>query len=273
MLNLVPPRALGQRGVDAVCVTHLHGDHVYGLPGLLSSMTLGGRTRILHLLGPPSLRDFIEATLTITSARSSFELRYVVLPEGPSINPVLSLRDLNIYSLPLRHRIEAYGFCVSSPPQLRRLRPGVVDQYKIPYSSIEGIKRGADLTVGPLTVTNLELTCDPHPRQTFAYLTDTAPLDAWPASWPTPDVLLHDATFSPADASLAAASGHSTTAQAAAFAKTSGAATLLLSHASVRYGREQCELLAGEADAIMASGEPGNHAQARWAVQGEQFDI
>lgn len=268
ILTQVPPRALGQRGLDAVCISHLHGDHVYGLPGLLASMSLAGRTRSLHLLGPPQLAAYVEAVFSFTSASSPFELLYSALPKGASQTPVLTLRDLVIDTLPLRHRVEAYGFCVSSLPPLRRLKPGVVARYAIPYERIDEIKRGVALAMDESTIPNEALTLDPHPRQAVAYLTDTAPLDAWPEHWPKADILLHDATFAPADAQLALQTGHSTTAQAAAFAKTSDAATLLLTHGSVRYSPEEREAMARDANILLRG-----HSKVRWAVEGEVVDI
>ena len=268
ILTQVPPKALGQRGLDAVCISHLHGDHVYGLPGLLASMSLAGRTRPLYLLGPPALAAYVEAIFSFTSSSSPFELLYSVLPEGPSQTPVLTLRDLVVDTLPLRHRVEAYGFCVSSPPPLRRLRSGVVERYAIPYERIDEIKRGSAFATADATISNSQLTLDPHPRRAVAYLTDTAPLNVWPALWPEADVMLHDATFAPADESLALQTGHSTTAQAAAFAKTSGAATLLLTHGSVRYSPEEREAMARDANILLRG-----HPKVRWAVQGEVVDI
>ena len=272
ILTQVPPKATGQRGLDAVCISHLHGDHVYGLPGLLSSMTLAGRTRPLALLGPPALRDFVSAVLGLTSSHGSFELLYPVLPKGPSSGAVLELRDLVIYTLPLIHRVEAYGFCVSSPTPLRRLRADVVERYGIPYDLIADIKAGADLPTDTGAIPNATLTLDPHARQTVAYLTDTSPLDGWPGGWPTPDLLLHDATFAPEDEDLAQQTGHATTLQAAAFAKTINARTLLLTHGSVRYSPEAREAMARAADASLSSGTTGR-TSARWASQGEVIEL
>ena len=265
-LNKLPPKQLGQRGLDAVCVTHLHGDHLYGLPGLLTSMTLGGRTRALTLLGPPRLRDYVAAVLSITEARLGFEVDYPTLPEQPSPEPVWRSRDLTVRTLPLRHRVRAYGFCVSTPVTGRRLRKGVVEAYGIPYGQIADLRAGGDFLCEDGTVVpNTALTLPPEPTRTLAYLTDTAPLDAWPTRFPTPSLLVHDATFAAGEEALAEKTGHSTVTQAAAFAKTSGAGELLLTHCSVRYSPEERVRMAAAAEEVFEG--------ARWAVEGEVVEV
>lgn len=265
-LNRLPPRQLGQRGLDAVCVTHLHGDHCYGLPGLLTSMTLAGRTRDLALLGPPRLRDYLGGVFAATGARLGFGLHYPPLPHAPSPDPVWSCRDLEVRALPLRHRVTAFGFCLSTRPTGRRIRAGVIERYGIPYALVPQLRGGEDYVLPHgETLANEALTLPPPPRRTLAYLTDTAPLPAWPAVLPRPAVLVHDATFAPGAEALAARTGHATATQAAAFAKTAGAGALLLTHASVRYGPAELATVAAAAREVFP--------ETRWAVEGEVVEV
>ena len=262
----LPPKQLSQRGLDVVCVTHLHGDHCYGLPGLLTSMTLAGRTRALTLLGPPRLRDFLEGVFASTGARLGFDLRYPPLPDEPAAQPVWRSRDLEIRPLPLRHRVAAWGFCVSTTDDGRRIRGEALATYAVPYAAIPALRAGEDyVSPNGQRVPNDALTLPPPPRRTLAYLTDTAPLDGWPPQLPRPTLLVHDATFASDAADLAARTGHATTTQAAAFAKTSGSDALLLTHASVRYGPDELEASAAAAREIFPA--------ARWAVEGEELDV
>ena len=245
----------------AVCVTHLHGDHVYGLPGLLASMALEGRTRPLTVVGPPGLPAFLAAVAAVTDAHDpGFEVRHVTADDDEPRRDVLVLPDLAVHTVPLRHRVRCVGFCVGARERGRHLRPGVVERYGIPYTEIPALRRGADFAPadGP-PVANADLTTPPDPPRSVAYLTDTAPLDRWPGAWPPPTVLLHDATFAPEDRALATETGHSTVTQAAAFAKAAGADRLLLTHLSVRYGNRAALLT--QAREVFAN--------ADWAVAGE----
>lgn len=258
----LPAKLLSQRGLDVVCVTHLHGDHVYGLPGLLTSMTLAGRKRALTLLGPVGLHDFLTQVLASTHARLGFEIHYPTLSNSPVGAPAWTNRDLEIAAVPLRHRVPAFGFCVSTTDAGRKLRPGVVDDYGLPYAVIPSLRAGDDYVASDGNAyANELLTLPPPPRRSLAYLTDTAPLANWPATLPTPTVMVHDATFASHDTALATETGHSTPTQAAAFAAAAGAGRLLLTHVSVRYSpAERVEMARRAAEVFPA---------ARWAIEGE----
>ena len=273
ILTRLPPKALSQRGLDAVCITHLHGDHVYGLPGLLTSMSLAGRRRRVRLIGPTGLSGFVAAVLDASSAHLTFEVDYLPCPQQASTSPLLRLPDLTIASLPLRHRIEAHGFCVSTTEIGRRIRPDVVRDLGIPYERIPHLRNGEDLHLGGVVLANADLTLPPHPTRSVGYLTDTEPLDAWPESWPAPDLLFHDATFLDRDVALARKSGHSTFGEAAAFAKTCNARSLLLTHTSVRYA--DTELEEGLAAIKGQYGQPvkQRNPEVRLATQGETIEL
>ena len=240
----------------------MHGDHLYGLPGLLTSMTLAGRKRALWLVGPAGLQSYLESVFRWSHARLGFDLRFVTLPSADyeAGRALLTLPELELHACPLRHRIESFGYLVHTHQPGRRLQPGVVADLGIPYAEIPAIRNGADWRSASGTVyANDALTLDPHPTRSIAYLLDTAPLDAYPSSWPPPDILVHDATFAPEHADLARETGHSTVDQAAAFAKTSGAGRLLVTHRSIRYADPESLLTAARAV----------FPQTRWAVDGE----
>ena len=256
---------LADRGLDVVAITHLHGDHVYGLSGLLTSMTLAGRTRALHLVGPADLPDFVADTLRHSRAHLGFACTYTDADGARHLDDdTLGLPDLKIAAVPLRHRIPAFGYVIASRSRGRRLRPGVVERLEIPYAHIPLLRAGSDWTdTNGVVHANDTLTLPPHPTRVLAYLTDTAPLETWPPDWPAPDCLVHDATFAADDAQLAAATGHSTVAEAAAFAKTCRAGQLLLTHRSVRYGDPEALLPAARAI----------FPRTRWARDGETIVV
>ena len=258
------PNGLSYAKLDAVLISHLHGDHVLGLPGLLSSLALQGRKKPLILCGPPDLEPFLLSVARYTQLHQSFELTFI----SPSISEptldVLSIGSLRVSTLPLKHRIEALGFVVSTIPAGRKIRTGVVEKFAIPYSSIPSLRKGADFNHPTLgTIPNADLTLESSPSRTVAYLTDTSPLPAYPIGFPSPDILIHDATFSETDKELAIKTGHSTVVDAAAFAKTCQAKKLLLTHLSQRYS-SQTPLLE------TAKSEFENSA---WAIQGNTYEI
>ena len=224
--------------LDAVCITHMHGDHLYGLPGLLTTMALAGRQRSLTLLGPASLRDYVAAVLRFSHAHLTYPIDYLSASSVSPQRDVLHLRDLSISTLPMQHRIEAAGFSVSERDKGLSLKAGIVERLGVPYHLIPDIRAGADITLPTgQHLANRELTQVPSPRRSLLYLSDTAKLGDYPPDWLAPTLLIHDATFFPGEEALAQKTGHSTTAQAAAFAKTCGAERLLLTHVSARYDK------------------------------------
>ena len=250
--------------LDAVCITHTHGDHVYGLPGLLTTMALSGRRAPLDLIGPPPLRAFLDAALAHSHAHLTYELRHHPAGLATPRGAVLAYRDLEVSTLPLRHRVPAVGFRVSTTDKGLRLREGVVERLRIPYATIPAIRRGGDFEAPDGTVhPNSALTRSPAPARSMVYLSDTEPLWAYPSTWPPPTLLVHDATFAAADAPLARKTGHSTVVEAAAFAKTCGAERLLLTHTSARYGDR--DALLAEASATFGTTE--------WAQPGATYAL
>ena len=146
------------------------------------------------------------------------------------------------------------------------MRPGVVQDYGIPYAAIPVLAAGEDFRLPDGAWLRSDgLTLAPDPKRTVAYLTDTAPLAAYPEDFPPPTLMLHDATFAAGAEQLAGDTGHSTATQAAAFAKTAGAASLLLTHRSVRYGPDET--------AAMATDARRAFAPTRWAEEGESVEI
>ena len=237
--------------LDVVCISHMHGDHIYGLPGLITSMELGQRTRPLILIGPPDLENYLKTCLALSRAHLSFELIYHSTDYATPRRDVVLLRDLVIHTIPLNHRIPACGFVIEQRDQGRSLRPGVIETYKIPYEDIPRIKAGGSFKLPDGKILSAEaLTHPPELPQPIAYFTDTAPIDSYPEAWPVPQTLVHDATFASEHTDLARATGHSTAVEAAAFAKTCRASKLYLTHISRRY--KDRTLLVDEARAVFA---------------------
>lgn len=244
-------QGLSAAKVDVVCITHMHGDHLYGLPGLLGSLALGQRTKPLTLIGPKELELYLTQTFKFSEAHLTFPLSFVELDFERPVRDVVILRDLKIHTIPLIHRIPACGYVVEQTSKGLPLKDGVIDEYRIPYQKIESIKAGEDfVNKKGVKIPNSKLTNAEHNPTPLAYLTDTSPLSRYPEGWCPPSVLFHDATFSAEDEALARKTGHSTVLGAAAFAKTCNAEELFLTHISVRYADR--EVLLQEAKTAFA---------------------
>ena len=223
--------------VDAIAITHLHGDHVYGLPGLLSSWHLLGRTKALTLIGPPELEAFLRPQLELSRCWLEYPLRFVVC--GPEPGGLVYEDDaVKIFSHPLRHSIPTWGYKVVTQRGMRRIDAEKAKAAGIERCDMRRLQLGMDVeSRSGQWVANAEVTLDPRPPLQFAYITDTAPFSALLDFIRGVHVLYHESTFLDAHRELAKKSQHSTAAQAAQMALQAEVGTLCLGHYSVRYGR------------------------------------
>lgn len=222
--------------VEAIFITHLHGDHLYGLPGVLTTMALLERTDPLTIVGPAELPDILRALPGLKNDWLPFEIAYVELEEGFAHAVVYETSAFTVEARPLDHRVFAAGFRFET-----RARPGKVDAEKAKALGLAGHQIGALVRGEPVTAADDRVV---QPREivgperagvSFAYCLDTAPCDGARLLAEHADLLLHDATFGDEHAERAAETGHSTARQAAEVASDAGAKKLLLSHFSARY--------------------------------------
>ncbi|MDF9278193.1 ribonuclease Z [Arthrobacter sp. EH-1B-1] len=206
--------------VTRICLTHLHGDHCFGLPGVLSRMVLDGVTHPVHLHYPASGEEAVRALVSL--ATPGLDLR--LSPHG-SAGAVADGLEVQ----PLRHRIEAYGYRLSEPAS-RSLVPE-----RLIAAGITGPDVGRLQREGRIRDTSLEDVSVPRPGQTFAFVMDTAECEGAEALAENADLLVAESTFSDDDAGLAAEYLHLTAGQAGALAGNAHARTLVLTHFSSRY--------------------------------------
>lgn len=228
---------LARGKLDVICITHLHGDHVYGLPGLLTTLALLERTEPLTLIGPEELSAMLEAIPGLRSRGGPFEIRFVGLAEGFSHQTVYENDHLTIEARPLNHRT----FCAGYRYQ-EKTRPGSLDGEGARAVGIsegwqfEALKRHQPVTLADGTVVSPDgLVGPPRPGGAFAYVLDTMPCEGGRQLAEGADLVLHEATFTDALADRAAEVGHSTARQAAEIARDANAQRLLLTHFSARY--------------------------------------
>ncbi|MGI6218485.1 MAG: ribonuclease Z [Bacteroidaceae bacterium] len=231
-----------------IFISHLHGDHCFGLPGLISTLALSGRTEPLTLHSPAGLRQGLSSLLETFCAQLTYPLRFEEFPtDAPAL--IYDDRSLTVHTIPLNHRIPCCGFLFAEKPLLRHLRRDMLDFYQIPIAWRQRIKQGEDFPAPDGTlIPNARLTTDPTPARRYAYCSDTAFSETYLEQIRHCDLLYHEATFAESEADQARQRYHSTAAQAAEAARRSEARRLLLGHFSARY--PDCSQLLQEAQAV-----------------------
>jgi ribonuclease Z len=239
--------------IGHIFISHLHGDHFFGLIGLLTSMGMNDRREPLTVHAPPGLEQLIRFQLEVTGTDLSYPLSFHEL-RTDGLHRILETRRLEVFSFPLHHRTPTAGFLFREKPVPRNIRPEVIDQYTLDFEQIREIKAGADLELpdGRL-VSNRELTLPPYRQRSLAYCSDTAYFEEMIPHMRGVDLLYHESTFREEDAELAAQTFHSTARQAAQIAQQAGVGQLLLGHFSARY--PDARVLLEEARAVFPAAQ------------------
>lgn len=234
--------------LQAIFLTHLHGDHTFGLIGMLSTFGLVGRIQDLHIYGPQDLQRIFQPQIDYFCADSPFK---IILHEIDTKKPQVLYEDRSVIisTLPLSHRVPCCGYLFQEKPTLRHIRRDMIDFYHIPISQINNIKAGMDWTTEDGTqIPNERLTTPSDPVRSYAYCTDTTYRPQLAELLKGVTCLYHEATFAEEHAQLAKSTFHSTASQAAQIAKDAQAGQLILGHFSSRYKSE--EVLLQEAQQI-----------------------
>lgn len=241
-----------------IFITHAHGDHVFGLPGLISTMALLGRKAPLYVHGPAQLRTFLQCVLANFCQGMDYEVFFEAV-DTTAHQCIFQDRSMEVWSLPLQHRVPCCGFLIKEKPGQDHIRREMIDCYEVPVWAIGAIKAGGDWTMSDGTVIpHARLTTPADPVRSYAYCSDTMPVPQL-ADWCRGvDLLFHEATFADADQQRARDVGHSTAREAAMTAKAAQAKRLLLGHFSARYLDEN--LLLREAQEVF----PNTVLAAEW---------
>lgn len=236
------------RRIERIFITHLHGDHIFGLPGLLGSRSFQGGETPLFVYGPAGIRSFIETALTVSGTRLKYELYIEEFTEGV----IFEDEQFVVTAKLLDHGLPSYGFRI-----VEKDLPGtlLVDELRAlgvkPGPIYQQIKRGELVTLDDGTVIDgRKFVAPPKKGRMIAIMGDTRYCEASVELAEGVDVLVHEATFSANEAHLARDYYHSTTVQAAEVAKRAGAKQLILTHISSRYQGEMCNQLLEETKAI-----------------------
>lgn len=223
--------------LDAVFISHLHGDHIFGLPGLLTTLSILGRSRTLVLVGPVGLAALLRTIFNASRSELAYPLELLEVPPGhPPDTPLTTVAGLTVYAQALDHRIACWGYKFCETPRQRPLLSAHPDLVGVPPQYFGLLKLGNDITLpdGRRVVANGVL--GPPPMQhSYAYCTDTRYLPKLAPWLAGVDVLYHEATFLHALKRRAEHTRHSTALEAAQLAQAAGVGTLLLGHYSARY--------------------------------------
>jgi len=221
--------------INDIFISHLHGDHIFGLYGLLSTFNLLGRSIPLRLYAPGNYRNILQSHLRDFDINLTFEIDFIPL-QGKDPVRIFENKYITVTSFPLRHRVPSFGFLFREKPRERNIIKETLAKYKIPVSSIPGIKRGEDfITENGVTIKNQELSTPPPIPLSYAYCSDTSHFRRLASFVKDVSVLYHEATFDSGNRKLAGMTGHSTAAQAASVARDAGAGCLIIGHFSARY--------------------------------------
>ncbi len=240
--------------IDAILISHLHGDHIFGLPGLMTSLSLLQRKKELVIIAPPPLKEILDIIFTQSQAKITYPIRFV-FTQNQYTELIYEHEKYKIFSIPLKHRIPTTGFVIQEQERDRNIIKEKIKEYKIPIHQYNRIKKGLDAEDEYGNIVKNELITTPPPSlRKYTYLSDTAYYDnVIPEVVCNSDVLYHEATFLVKDQELANMTLHSTSIDAANIAKHAKAKKLLLGHYSSRY--ENIHPLLDEAKTIFENTE------------------
>lgn len=233
--NQLISRQLKLQKIKYVLITHLHGDHYFGLPGLITSMSLFNRTEPLTLIGPKALKEFLQLIITEGGGALSFHIDFIETNPN-QVELVLDHSDFSITSIPLKHRVPCTGFVLKEKGALRKIDVHACESEGVPISFYETLKTGADyVSESGRRVENEMLTFPTFPLRSFAYISDTIYDPSITAHITNVDLLYHEATFLHDRLSRAQETHHTTALQAGMIAEMAEVKQLLLGHFSARY--------------------------------------
>ena len=220
--------------IEAICISHIHGDHLFGLFGLLSTMGMLGRTAKLRIFAPKSFAPILKFYISYFGDGMKFDIDFQPLSmKSPEV--IYETKSIEILAFPLNHRIETFGYVIREKPPMFNVHKDAIERYGLSLAEIGTLKRGEDVVRNTGVISNSEAAYLPYVPRSYAYCSDTAPFPEL-AQWVKGvDLLYHESTFPVSMSDMAAATFHSTTLQAAECAREAGAARLVVGHYSSRF--------------------------------------
>lgn len=223
--------------INHIFISHLHGDHCFGLPGLIASFRLLGRETPLHIYGPKGIKEMLETVFRLTETHKGFEVVYRELDKNYS-EKIFEDNRIEVYTIPLNHRIYCNGYLFREKPKERHLNMQEISKYpEIETCDYHNLKLGKDFVLSDgYILKNEVLTKEPSKSVSYAFCSDTRYFESIVPVIENVDVLYHEATFLHDLKEMADYTGHTTALEAARIARKANVGKLILGHFSNRYG-------------------------------------
>lgn len=237
--------------IKHIFISHLHGDHFFGLPGLVSTFRLLGREKELHIYGPKGIKEAITLLLKLGDSWTNYPLYFHEL-EGKEPQIVYEDEKVKVSTIPLYHRIYTNGFLFQEKEGARTLNVEAAKVWEVDKSQFNNIKAGKHVVLEDGTIVdNKELTFDPPKPKSYAFCSDTMYKEDIVPIIKNADLLYHESTFLESEQELAVKTKHSTAKEAAEIAKQAQVGKLILGHYSTRY--KSLEVFKEEAQTVFTA--------------------
>jgi len=225
---------LKRNKISHIFISHMHGDHIFGLPGLITSMNLNSRKEPLTIIGPKGIQEFIDTVMRLSYSYMSFDLNITEI-EVTQKEVVLDLRDVLVYAFPVYHRVPTHGFLFEQKIGERKIRKDVIPKYDLSVAQIKSIKSGENLVVDGVKISNKELTVEAVDPMSYAYCADSVADDRIVDCIKGATAMYFETTYTDDLRGQAKERGHATSGQAAEMALKAKVKILVTGHYSSRY--------------------------------------